>query len=415
MALVSSLRRFCVHTAKDKCLLFSIRDRSLSRNGYLARFVAKNASSVNVKRNISKPLSILIGGSALCLSLSLYELLKDRLTPTVHAAVPDSPRMQYNFIADVVKKAAPAVVYIELKGRHPFHGGYTTMSNGSGFIVREDGLILTNAHVVGNKQSLRVKLHDGREFDGVVQAVDPVSDLATIKIQAKDLPTLQLGKSSSLEPGEWVIAMGSPLALSNTVTAGIVSTVHRGSKELGIHNKDMEYIQTDAVINFGNSGGPLVNLDGEAIGINTMKVTTGISFAIPSDYACEFLLKADELLKRAQSKSRGWFGTGSSAKARRFMGITMLTLTPSILLELKERSADFPDVQHGVFVHKVTLGSPAYNGGIHPGDVITQINGQDVLSSSDVYSAVENNHTLRVCVMRGARKILLVVHTEEVD
>ncbi|CAE1315992.1 HTRA2 [Acanthosepion pharaonis] len=189
------------------------------------------------------------------------------------------------------KKAAPAVVYIEVANRHPY---YTVLSNGSGFIVKEDGLILTNAHVVVNRHKVIVKLQDGTKVEGKVLLVDPVSDLAAIKINVAGLPILNLGESNSLRPGEWVIAMGSPLSLTNTVTSGIVSTPHRGSAELGLHHRNMTYIQTDAVINFGNSGGPLVNLDGEAIGINTLKVATGISFAIPSDYAKGFLHKAEK-------------------------------------------------------------------------------------------------------------------------
>ncbi|CAG5128075.1 unnamed protein product, partial [Candidula unifasciata] len=179
---------------------------------------------------------------------------------TIEAASPVSAGR--NFIADIVAKAIPAVVFIEIKGRHPKSGKRVTLANGSGFIVRSNGLILTNAHVVANKPKVIVKLHNGCTYEGTVIAVDPVCDLATVKIDCENdkLPTIPLGKSSTIRPGEFVAAMGSPLSLHKTVTVGIVSSHLRGSKELGMNNKNMEYIQTDATIGLGNSGGPLVNL-----------------------------------------------------------------------------------------------------------------------------------------------------------
>ncbi|XP_043556802.1 serine protease HTRA2, mitochondrial-like [Chiloscyllium plagiosum] len=172
--------------------------------------------------------------------------------PRVQAArpvPPDSPRFKFNFIADVVEKTGPAVVYIEILGRHPFSGREMPISNGSGFAVTEDGLIVTNAHVVANKRRVRVKLANGEMYEASVQAIDQVADIATIKINPKaPLPTLPLGVSSEVRHGEFVVAMGSPFALQNTITSGIVSSVQRGSQELGMAHSDMEYIQTDASI-----------------------------------------------------------------------------------------------------------------------------------------------------------------------
>lgn len=268
-----------------------------------------------------------IGGYYLCTNndrrkSSLSEFLRG-CVPVAHAATivsAPSNRSTYNFFADVVEKCAPSVVYIEIKDTRRFDyysGEAFTASNGSGFIIESNGLILTNAHVVINKPhtTVMVKLQDGRTFQGTVDSVDPKSDLATVRIDCKNLPVLKLGDSSDLRAGEWVVALGSPLALSNTVTAGVVSSTLRRSKDLGLTGneevdefgsnifywvlividwigKDINYIQTDAAITFGNSGGPLINLDGEAIGLNSMKVTSGISFAIPIDYIKEFLKKS---------------------------------------------------------------------------------------------------------------------------
>ncbi|XP_072435113.1 serine protease HTRA2, mitochondrial-like isoform X2 [Chiloscyllium punctatum] len=303
---------------------------------------------------------------------------------------PDSPRFKFNFIADVVEKTGPAVVYIEILGRHPFSGREMPISNGSGFAVTEDGLIVTNAHVVANKRRVRVKLANGEMYEASVQAIDQVADIATIKINPKaPLPTLPLGVSSEVRHGEFVVAMGSPFALQNTITSGIVSSVQRGSQELGMAHSDMEYIQTDASID-----------DGEVIGINTMKVTAGISFAIPSDRLRQFLV---------QAKQKSLFG--SEAK-HRYIGVLMLTLTPQILRELKLRDPRFPNVSYGVLIHKVITGSPAYLAGVRPGDIVLEINGRVVKTAEDVYRAVHRENSLTVVVRRGSEELMINIVPE---
>ncbi|XP_066488026.1 serine protease HTRA2, mitochondrial isoform X2 [Tiliqua scincoides] len=323
------------------------------------------------------------------------------------AARPGSPRATFNFIADVVERTAPALVYVEILGRHPLSGRELPVSNGSGFVVSADGLIVTNAHVVANRRRVRVRLASGERYDAVVQQVDPAADIATIRIAPKHpLPTLPLGRSSEVRQGEFVVAMGSPFALQNTITSGIVSSAQRGGRELGLAASDMEYIQTDAAIDFGNSGGPLVNLDGEVIGVNTMKVTPGISFAIPSDRLRAFL-------EEGEKHKGSWLG-GSEGK-RRYIGVMMLTLTPSILGELKIRDASFPDVAHGVLIHKVIIGSPAHHAGLKAGDVVVEINGQPCQRAEDIYEAVRTQPHLVLLVHRGHEALLLTITPEAAE
>ncbi|XP_024611697.1 serine protease HTRA1, partial [Neophocaena asiaeorientalis asiaeorientalis] len=318
---------------------------------------------------------------------------------------PNSLRHKYNFIADVVEKIAPAVVHIELFRKLPFSKREVPVASGSGFIVSEDGLIVTNAHVVTNKHRVKVELKNGATYEAKIKDVDEKADIALIKIDHEGkLPVLLLGRSSELRPGEFVVAIGSPFSLQNTVTTGIVSTTQRGGKELGLRNSDMDYIQTDAIINYGNSGGPLVNLDGEVIGINTLKVTAGISFAIPSDKIKKFLTESHD----RQAK-------GKAITKKKYIGIRMMSLTSSKAKELKDRHRDFPDVLSGAYIIEVIPDTPAEAGGLKENDVIISINGQSVVSANDVSDVIKKESTLNMVVRRGNEDIMITVIPEEID
>ncbi|XP_039996222.1 serine protease HTRA3 [Xiphias gladius] len=322
-----------------------------------------------------------------------------------HAA---SPRYKFNFIADVVEKIAPAVVHIELFLRHPLFGRNIPLSSGSGFVMSENGLIVTNAHVVSSttpvsgQQHLKVQMHNGDVYEANIKDIDKKSDIATIKINPQiKLSVLFLGHSADLRPGEFVVAIGSPFALQNTVTTGIVSTAQRDGKELGLRDSDMDYIQTDAIINYGNSGGPLVNLDGEVIGINTLKVAAGISFAIPSDRITRFL---NDSLDKHNKDVR--------LIKKRFIGIRMLTITPALTEELKQQNPDFPDITSGIYVHEVIPHSPAQKGGIKDGDIIVKLNGRPLMTTADLQGALQEETALLLEVRRDNDDLLFNIEPD---
>lgn len=267
-----------------------------------------------------------------------------------------------NFLADAVKRASPAVVNINTI----IQGGILVgMSSGSGFII-DGGYVVTNAHVVerNTRGRVNVTLWDGTKLTGVVHSMDRTADIALIKLDQSysRLPVAKLGASSELSPGEFVAALGSPLTLKNSVTFGIVSTVSRTGTELGMGKRGQEYIQTDASINSGNSGGPLINMEGEVIGINTMKLRDGdgISFAIPIDYAKLIIHQ----LQRGQ------------AAQRPYIGLKIATLDG--------RNGD----DSKVVVTQVDPQSPAASAGLSQGDHIISINGRSVRRAKDVVMAV---------------------------
>ncbi|KAK9691914.1 hypothetical protein RND81_09G228400 [Saponaria officinalis] len=299
-------------------------------------------------------------------------------------------------IADAAAKVSPAVVNLSVP--QGIYGLTMGKSIGSGTIIDPDGTILTCAHVVVDFQGMRasskgkveVTLQDGRTFEGKVLNADLHSDIAIVKINSKlPLPAAKLGSSSKLRPGEWVVAMGCPLSLQNTVTAGIVSCVDRKSSDLGLGGMRREYLQTDCAINAGNSGGPLVNMDGEVVGVNNMKVliADGLSFAVPIDSVSKII----EHFKKRGRVVRPW------------LGLKMIDLNEMILPQLRERDPTFPSVDRGVLVPMVTPGSPADRAGFRPGDVVTEFDGKAVGSIKEIIDIMDDKvgKPLKVVVKRA--------------
>ncbi|XWS57512.1 hypothetical protein CRYUN_Cryun09bG0180600 [Craigia yunnanensis] len=314
-------------------------------------------------------------------------------------------------IANAAAKVAPAVVNLSVP--QDFYGLSTGKSVGSGTIIDADGTILTCAHVVVDYQGRRVTskgkvdvtLQDGRTFEGTVVNADMHSDIAIVKIKSKTpLPAAKLGSSSKLRPGDWVIAMGCPLSLQNTVTAGIVSCVDRKSSDLGLGGMRREYLQTDCAINAGNSGGPLVNVDGEIIGVNIMKVLSadGLSFSVPIDSVSKII----EHFKKSGRVIRPW------------LGLKMLDLNEMIIAQLKERDARFPEVEKGILVPMVTPGSPADHAGFRPGDVVIEFDGKPVQSIKEIIEIMDDRigKPLKVIVKRANNEVVkLTVIPEEAN
>ena len=335
------------------------------------------------------PLSRRVALSALAIT-SLYCYSRKKRSPVPIALCADkteSLRGRMNFLADVCEKVLPSVVYIESTGSGHAMVAHTE-SGGSGFIIQKDGLVLTNAHVTGGAKSVSVRLHDNRKVKGLVVAIDQFKDLALIQLNiGSSLPALKLASTEDLRAGEMVLALGSPLRLTNTITSGIVSQTNRRSDELGLRG-EMSYIQTDATIISGNSGGPLVNLDGEAIGINTLTAGPGVSFAIPSDYAIK-------MLEKLRSKN-------ISLKPKYYLGVQMVSLTPQMIHTILQRTVDlFPnDVREGVLIASVHSHSPANSAGLQKGDVITQVNGQTVYSAGEVLQNIPKGKSMELRIIR---------------
>jgi HtrA serine peptidase 2 len=358
------------------------------------------------------------------------------------------------FISDAAAKAAPAVVNILVQQDGVISG---VGSRGSGFIVSSDGSVLTNAHVVidalggssngnsrrgwgrqqqqhhhhfpANKQGstnktnvsnstnpstnkfIAVTLQDGRTFEAEVINYDTVSDLAVLKLKEvnEPLPVAKLGVSAGLRVGEWVVALGSPLHLQNSVSAGIISCVERKASELGLTGARAEYIQTDASINRGSSGGPLVNLAGEVVGVSSMKALAadGVSFAIPID-------SVREVVRQLEVYGR---------MIRPYIGVKLLQLNRYTASQLRKKDSHFPFVVAGVLVPQVASGSPAEKAGLKAGDIIVRYDGSGKeVTTSGFIKALEQHigEELSIEVVRpdgkgdgGGRTINLKIVAEE--
>ncbi|MBD2345259.1 HhoA/HhoB/HtrA family serine endopeptidase [Anabaena subtropica] len=341
----------------------------------------------------------------------------------VDAAPPLPNNADPNFVTQVVERVGPAVVRIEasrtVTSRLPaefndpffrrFFGSQLPQQQervqrgtGSGFITSANGSILTNAHVVNGADTVRVILKDGRSFQGKVMGTDNLTDVAVVKIQANNLPTVAVGNSDQLQPGQWAIAIGNPLGLDNTVTTGIISATGRSSNQIGAPDKRVEYIQTDAAINPGNSGGPLLNYRGEVIGMNTAIIqgAQGLGFAIP--------------IKTVQRISDQLIATGTVQHP--YLGIQMVGLTPQIKQNINSdpNSGLNVDADRGVLVVRVMPNSPAARAGLRAGDVIQRLNGQAVTDASNVQRAVENTQVggqMQLDILRNGRSVNVAVQT----
>lgn len=352
-------------------------------------------------------------------------------SPTTEIAPVPTARLQtiipHNFIAEVVQKVGSTVVRIDTERtivrsidpffEDPFLRDFLDpersphspredrlRGQGSGFIIDRSGIILTNAHVVSQADTVSVTLKDGRHFQGDVRGVDEVSDLAVVKLQGvtEELPVAPLGDSDQSQVGDWAIAVGNPVGLDNTVTLGIISTLHRTSAEVGIPGKRLDFIQTDAAINPGNSGGPLLSETGDVIGINTAirADAMGIGFAIPINKAKSL---KDRLIR-------------GETIAYPYVGVQMTSLTPE---QAQENNNDpnspmlLPEID-GALVMKVFPNTPAAAAGMRWGDVIVAADGQPIKDANQMQTFVEQTQVgqqIQLTLKRGDRTQEIAVRT----
>lgn len=337
--------------------------------------------------------------------------------PLPLSAAPAAAIARQSFVAAAVRRAGPAVVTIDTERTVPvsdrsrtsamagdplfrqFFGlpapgapsaqPRTERGQGSGFVFQADGLVLTNAHVVEKSDRVTVGLQDGRRVAGTVVGLDRLTDLAVVRMDGRGpWPVAPLGNSDRLEVGEWAIAVGNPYGLDNTVTLGIISNLNRNAAKLGISGKRLDLIQTDAAINPGNSGGPLLNADGEVIGINTLVRTgpgAGLGFAIP--------------INRARAIAGQLLASGKVSHP--IIGVALEPLRPQ----------PGAGVQ-GVRIASVAADGPAQKAGLRQGDVVLLADGVRLGDPADLITAVERvgvGGTLRLTISRGGQTVQISV------
>ncbi len=318
-----------------------------------------------------------------------------KITTITHAK-----NQQYNPYGNHNNRQQLPEIFREYFERHGQSGGRESRSLGSGFIVSDDGYILTNNHVIDDADEIIVRMVDRREFDAEVVGTDERSDLALLKVNAKGLPVLKMAGDDSLKVGEWVLAIGSPFGLDYSVSSGIVSAIGRSIRDVG-GGTYVPFIQTDVAINPGNSGGPLFNMRGEVVGINSQIYSpsggsVGLSFAIPVGLAVNVMGQ----LKQSGSVSRGWLGVGIQDVDK--------DLAESFGL----------DTPKGALISHVERDGPADDAGVKVGDIIIDFNGTIIAESADLPAVVgltRPGEKASVIVIRSASERELSVKVGTLD
>ena len=346
--------------------------------------------------------TLFAGGALLAIPVMQFLPTKAQIEQPVAQLPPiSSDSTNPNFITAAVQQASPAVVRITTDRTSRAASGQPARGMGSGFIISPDGVVLTNAHVVRGAERVTVTLGDGRSLIGEVLGRDPLTDVAVVKLAANNLPALTLGDSAVLQPGEWAIAIGNPLGLDNTVTAGIISGTGRPGGAIGSPNSRVDFIQTDAAINPGNSGGPLLNRQGEVIGINTAIIgrARGLGFAIP--------------IERARDIAEQLIATGEVQHP--YLGVQMVTLD-SLTRERLNRDNLNLQTDEGVVIVEVANASPAAKAGLQSGDIIERIGDRQVREAAEVQQAVAASsigEDLTVQIARNGRRLTLAVQPSQ--
>ena len=360
----------------------------------------------------------LVLGLGLSIGLDLPRASNAASTAQLAATTNSAPIPESPFVS-VVDKALPAVVFIDVTRKvggdsqdsadefmrrffgSPMQRQQRVPSSGSGFIIDKSGRIMTNNHVVRDAENIKVTLNDGRVFKAVTVGTDPATDVAVIKIDGPNLPVLPIGDSEKLRIGDWAIAIGNPLGdLRGSVTVGIISAQGRSNLNIFGGTPDyQDFIQTDASINFGNSGGPLCNIRGEAIGINTAINTSGqgIGFAIPINLAKHV---AEQLVAHGTVK-------------RAMMGVTLANMTPEIAEGFGLGN------QQGVIIQSIVEDSPAEKAGLKRNDVIVEMNGTPVTDRDKFRLKIADTPSgtkVRIGVLRDGKRVYAdVVLTDKDD